>query len=166
MCIRDRYYTDIMTSAGDAIRFDWRRGGAAAGALVAVLLLLGLVFLVAWSNGERDKALELERHAYDVTLLTRSIDASVSRADTGLGQFALDEDVKTGNIYYSYWQLAGRQIQQLKSSASANAEQQQRLKDLQDIYSKLGGKFDNVARVVTTRKGDLGVSYYYRAVKI
>ena len=154
-----------MTSGGDAIRFDWRRGGAAAGALVAVLLLLGLVFLVAWSNGERDKALEQERHAYDVTLLTRSIDASVSRAEAGLGQFALDENVKTGNIYYSYWQLAGRQIEQLKSSASANAEQQRRLKELQDIYNQLGGKFDNVARVVTARKGDLGVNYYYKAMK-
>ena len=143
-----------MIPGGDAIRFDWRRGGAAAGALVAVLLLLGLVFLVAWSNGERDKALDLERHAYDITLLTRSIDASVSRAEAGLGQFALDENVKTGNIYYSYWRLAGRQIAQLKAQASASPEQQQRLQELQNIYDQLSAKFDNVARVITARKSD------------
>ena len=89
-----------MTPSGDAVRFDWRRGGAAAGALVAVLLLLGLVVLVAWSNGERDKALELERHAYDVTILTRSIDANVSRSEAALGRFALDADIKnSGNVY-------------------------------------------------------------------
>ena len=153
-----------MTSGGDAIRFDWRRGGAAAGALVAVLLLLGLVFLVAWSNGERDKALDLERHAYDVTLLTRSIDASVSRAETGLGKFALDENVKTGNIYYSYWRLAGRQIQQLNQEASASPAQRQRLNELQRIYQQLGEKFDNVARVISARRGDAGVNYFYAAM--
>ena len=153
-----------MTPGGDAVRFDWRRGGAAAGALVAVLLLLGLVFLVAWSNGERDKALDLERHAYDVTLLTRSIDASVSRAETGLGKFALDANVKTGNIYYSYWRLAGRQIQQLNQEASASPAQRQRLDELQRIYEQLGAKFDNVARVISARRGDAGVNYFYAAM--
>ena len=153
-----------MTAGGDAIRFDWRRGGAAAGAHVAVLLLLGLVFLVAWSNGERDKALDLERHAYDVTLLTRSIDASISRAEAGLGQFALDENVKTGNIYYSYWRLAGRQIAQLQQQANSSSEQQGKVQELQKLYADLGDKFDNVARVITARKSDYGVSYYYRAM--
>ena len=105
-----------MTPGGNENRFDWRRGGAAVGAFVAVLLLLGMVYLVAASNQERDRALNMERHAYDVTLLTQSIGASVSRAEAALGQFALDENVKTsGNIYYTYWQLAGRQIEQLKT---------------------------------------------------
>jgi len=154
-----------MTPGGDTVRFDWRRGGAAAGALIAVLLLLGLVFLVAWSNQERDAALQLERHAYDVTLLTRSIDASLSRSEAGLGRFALDEDTKTsGNIYLSYWRLAGRQIEQLKLLASQNPDQQQRVSELQSLYDQLGAKFDTVARIVTAKKGDYGISYYYAAV--
>ncbi len=154
-----------MTPGGDEIRFDWRRGGAAAGALAAVLLLLGLVFLVAMSNKDRDHALQLERHAYDVTLLTRSVDANVSRAEAALGRFALDEDVKTsGNIYLSYWRLAGRQIQQLRQLAGTNPEQQQRLEELQTLYDQLGARFDEVARIVTARHGDYGISYYYAAV--
>jgi signal transduction histidine kinase/ActR/RegA family two-component response regulator len=153
-----------MTPSGDAVRFDWRRGGAAAGALVAVLLLLGLVVLVAWSNGERDKALELERHAYDVTILTRSIDANVSRSEAALGRFALDADIKnSGNVYLSYWRLAGHQIGQLKRAASTTRDQQDRLAELQAIYDQLGAKFDNVARVITAHQGDLGISYYYAA---
>ena len=69
-------------TAGDDQRFDWRRGGAAAIALVATLILLGMVVLVAMTNTARDRALEAERHAYDVTLLTRTIDASVARNDS------------------------------------------------------------------------------------
>ena len=155
-----------MTPGGDENRFDWRRGGAAAGAFVALLLLLGLVFLVASSNQERDRALAMERRAYDVTLLTRSIDASISRAEAALGQFALDEDVKgSGNIYYSYWRLAGRQMQQLKELVGSNPEQRSRIEELQRIYGELGGKFDQAARVITSKRGDYGVRYYYAAVR-
>jgi signal transduction histidine kinase len=154
-----------MTPGGDEIRFDWRRGGVAAGALVAVLLLLALVFLVAMSNQDRDDALQLERHAYDVTLLTRSVDASISRSEAALGRFALDGDVKTsGNTYLSYWRLAGRQIEQLRSLAGTNPEQQTRLRDLQGIYDQLGAKFNEVARIVTAKRSDYGISYYYAAV--
>ena len=155
-----------MTPGGDDYRFDWRRGGAAAGALLAVLMLLGLVYLVAASNQQRDDALDMERRAYDVTLLTRSIDASISRAEAGLGQFALDEDVKTsGNIYYSYWRLAGRQMQQLKALVRSDPKQVQRVEELQALYRELGAKFDQAARVITAKQGDIGIRYYYGAVR-
>jgi len=154
-----------MTPDEDEIRFDWRRGGAAAGALLAVLLLLGLVVLVAISNQDRDDALQLERHAYDVTLLTRSVDASISRSEAALGRFALDGDVRTsGNTYLSYWRLAGRQIEQLRQLASTSPEQQQRLQDLKGLYDQLGAKFNEVARIVTAKRSDYGISYYYAAV--
>jgi signal transduction histidine kinase len=154
-----------MTAGVEEIRFDWRRVAAAAGALMAVLMLLGLVFLVAMSSKDRDQALQLERHAYDVTLLTRSVDASISRSEAALGRFALDEDVKTsGNIYLSYWRLAGQQLHQLREIAGTNPQQEQRLEDLQKLYDQLGARFDEVARVVTARHGDYGISYYYAAV--
>jgi len=154
-----------MTAGVEEIRFDWRRVAVAAGALMAVLMLLGLVFLVAMSNEDRDEALQLERHAYDVTLLTRSVDASISRSEAALGRFALDEDVKTsGNIYLSYWRLAGQQLYQLKRLAGTNPEQKQRLDELQTLYDQLGTRFDQVARVITARHGDYGISYYYAAV--
>jgi len=103
-----------MTSGGEELQFDWRRGGAAAGALIATLILLAMVVLVAMSNHQRDEALDGERHAYDVNLLTRSVDASIANAEAALGRFVLDEDVtSSGNIYYSQWRLAGQQIRQL-----------------------------------------------------
>ena len=73
-----------MTAAGEDYHFDWRGAGAAAGALIATLFLLGLVFLVAMSNNARDTALEGERHSYDVTLLSRTVDATISRSEAAL----------------------------------------------------------------------------------
>ena len=43
-------------------------------------------------TGPATKPSQQERHAYDVTLLTRSIEASISRSEAALGRFALDEE--------------------------------------------------------------------------
>jgi len=152
-----------MTPGADEIRFDWRRGGAAAGALVAVLLLLGLVYLVAASNQERDRALTLERNAYDVTLLTRSVDASIARSEAALGRFVLDERPNSGNIYYANWQLAGRQIDQLARLVRDNPEQRQRMAELRELYNERGEQFALAARATVAGRGAGGTSYFYAA---
>ena len=79
-----------------------------AWATVAALILLGMVLLVAMSNRARDAALERERHAYDVTLLVRTADATIARSEAALGRFVLDEDLRSsGSIYINEWRLAG-----------------------------------------------------------
>ena len=39
------------------MRFDWRRGGAAAAGLLAALVLVAMVFLVEFANDARERAL-------------------------------------------------------------------------------------------------------------
>jgi hypothetical protein len=97
-------------------RFDWRGGGAAAAGLVAALVLIAMVFLVKFANDAREQALAAERHTYDVALVVRNVSANVSRAEAALSRFVLDENVKTsGNIYATDWQMAGYQIDLLRS---------------------------------------------------
>jgi signal transduction histidine kinase/ActR/RegA family two-component response regulator len=153
-----------MTPDVEDVRFDWRRGGAAAGALVATLVLLGMVFLVAMSNSARDRALELERRAYDVSLLTRTLDATMSRSEAALGRFVLDEDVSTsGNIYYSQWRLAGQQIRELQRLLSGNPEQRARIVDLAELYERRGSELATAARAAAARQGTGGTALYYQA---
>src|SRR5947209_15284864 len=103
-----------MMGDGEAVRFDWRRGGAAAVGLLAALVLVAMVFAVKFANDARERALSSERHAYEVALVVRNVSANVSRAQSALARFVLDEDVRTsGNIYASDWQLAGFQIDPL-----------------------------------------------------
>ncbi len=63
-----------MMPAGEEMQFDWRRGGAAAGGLIASLVLIVMVILVALSNDARERALEAERRAYNVALVVRGVD--------------------------------------------------------------------------------------------
>jgi signal transduction histidine kinase/ActR/RegA family two-component response regulator len=153
-----------MTPSGDDLQFDWRRGGAAAGALLATLILLAMVVLVAMSNQARDRALEGERHAYDVNLLTRAVDASISRSEAGLGRFVLDEEVRTsGNIYYSQWRLAGQQINQLERLVRTDPQQRKRVLELMQLYQVRGQEFALAARATVAKQGSGGTGYFYQA---
>src|SRR5436190_15110925 len=136
-----------MNDDGEAVRFDWRRGGAAAVGLVAALVLVLMVFAVKFANDARERALVAERQASQVALLVRNVSANVSRADAALARFTLDEDVQgSGNVYSSAWQLAGFQITQLKGLERHNPEQLARVADVQRLYSQHGAELALAAR--------------------
>ena len=141
--------------------FDWRRGGAAIIALLATLVLLGMVVLVAMTNTARDRALETERHAYDVAVLTRSIDANIAQAEAAVGRYALDEGDKSGSRYYAQWRLAEKQIQQLERSAARDPDQQKRVEELRRLFEERGQQYSDVARFVRARQKDYGLRYWY-----
>ena len=154
-----------MTS-GDDTRFDWGRGWAAAGAFVAALILITMVVLVAISNQARDAALETERHAYDVNLLTRNVDATLLRSQSALGTFVLDEQARTsGNIYYSQWRLAGEQIFQLDRLVARDPAQSRRVDQLEQLYAQRGGEFATAARAVSGKNGTTAINFYYAATQ-
>jgi signal transduction histidine kinase/ActR/RegA family two-component response regulator len=155
-----------MIGDGEDVRFDWRRGGAAAAGLVAALVLMVLVFAVKFANDAREQALASERHAYEVALIVRNVSANISKAEAALARFTLDEDPKTsGNIYASDWQLAGFQIDQLKDLERNNADQLRRVGELERLYEKRGQELSLAARAALAKQGDTGISYYYEAAK-
>ncbi|MEO7277174.1 MAG: ATP-binding protein [Sphingomicrobium sp.] len=148
----------------DHARFDWRGGGAAAAGLVAALVLITMVFLVKFANDAREQALTAERHTYEVALVVRNVSANVARAEAALSRFVLDEDVKTsGNIYSSDWQLAGFQIDQLRTLTRFSPEQQRRVADLSRLYRKRDAELALAARAALAKQGEAGISYFYQA---
>src|SRR4051794_36160353 len=146
------------------IRFDWRRGGAAAAGLVAALILVAMVFMVKFANDARERALSAERHTYEVALVVRNVSAKVSGAEAALARFVLDEDVKTsGNIYASDWRLAGFQTDRLSDLMRSNPEQLRRVAELRQLYYERGDELALAARAALAKQGDAGISYFYQA---
>ena len=153
-----------MIGDGDEVRFDWRRGGAAAAGLFAALVLLGMVFLVAWANDARERALGAERHSYDVALVVRNVSSTVSRAEVALGRFVLDEQVKpSGQLYSSEWALAGHQIRQLSRLVRGNPQQERRVAELQALYRKRSEELSIAAQAALQGRDQSGISYFYQA---
>jgi len=155
-----------MIGDGDEVRFDWRRGGAAAAGLTAALVLLAMVFLVKFTNDSRERALAAERHAYDVALVVRNVSSNMSRAESALSLFVLDEKVEpSGNIYASDWQLAGYQIDQLAKLVKGNPDQMRRVADLRALYDRRSQLLAPAARSALAREGQNSVGYFYTAQK-
>ena len=155
-----------MIGDGDEIRFDWRRGGAAAVGLIAALILVVMIFLVQFANQSREQALTAERHSYDVALVVRNVSTNVAQSEAALARFVLDEDVRTsGTIYSSDWQLAGFQIRQLKDLMRNNPAQQKRVGELQSLYNLRGEELAVAARAALAKQGDAGISYFYAAAR-
>jgi signal transduction histidine kinase/ActR/RegA family two-component response regulator len=155
-----------MIRDGDEVRFDWRRGGAAAAGLIAALVLLAMVFLVKFTNDSRERALAAERHAYDVALVVRNVSSNMSRAESALSLFVLDEDEdNSGNIYASDWRLAGFQIQQLAKLVRGNPAQERRVADLQALYQRRSALLAPAARAALAQQGQNGIGYFYTAQK-
>jgi len=153
-----------MNGDGEELRFDWRRGGAAAVGLLAALILLGMVFLVSYANVARENALSAERRSYDVGLTVRNVSTNISRAEAALARFVLDENVKTsGAIYRNDWELAGYQINQLEQLLRAEPDQSERIRDLKLLYRTRGGELALAARAAIQRSDQSGISYFYQA---
>jgi|KBSMisStaDraftv2_1062788.scaffolds.fasta_scaffold34682_3 signal transduction histidine kinase len=158
-----------MMDEGEDVRFDWRRGGAAAAGLVAALVLVVMVFLVKFANDAREKALDAERQANQVALVVRNVSANVSKADAALARFTLDEDASgvdsSGNVYASAWQLAGYQIKQLQTMERGNPAQLRRVAEAEHLYAKHGAELALAARAALAHQGDTGISYFYASAK-
>nr|WP_314442792.1 response regulator [uncultured Sphingomonas sp.] len=155
-----------MRARTDDKGFDGRRFGAAAGATVAALILLGMVLLVAMSNRARDAALERERHAYDVTLLVRTVDATLARSESALGRFVLDEDVQvSGNIYANEWRLAGTQIRQLERLVRRDPVQAGRVARVAALYQQRGAQLAQAAQAASSGQGQGGLALFYTLSK-
>ena len=150
----------------DEVRFDWRRGGAAAAGLAAALVLVAMVFLVKLANDTRERALDAERHSYEVALVVRNVSSNVSRAEATLARFVLDEDKEnTGRAYASYWQTAGYQIQKLQELMRNSPEQLRRVGAVQQLYAKRSDEFSLAARAAMAKQGDVGIRYFYQAAQ-
>jgi signal transduction histidine kinase/CheY-like chemotaxis protein len=123
------------------------------GAAIAAALVVLLIVQVSRSNGARDEALEMERHSYDVMLVTRSVDSSMARAEAALGRFATSADRGMGTSYYNDWLDAGTQIGQLESLVGRDPEEVALVRRLRALYTARGTELGLTATRAYYRQG-------------
>jgi len=112
----------------------WRALWVSAGALLATLALIALIVLITQSNRARDEALRWERSTNVLLLLTRNIDASISRAETELNRFLLDNEPTTATSYYNEWRNAGTQVDQLQRLMQGDPAQARRAAEVARLF--------------------------------
>jgi signal transduction histidine kinase/ActR/RegA family two-component response regulator len=151
---------DIAAAEASSAR-SWRGWGMAA-AILASILLVALALMVDVANGDREKALALERHTRDVLRLSSMVDATVSRSEATLGRYVMDEEPETGRQYYDEWRRAGQLIGMLKRR-TATADQAARVADLERLYDQRGRELAIAAAAAAQGKGSGGLPLFYQA---
>jgi signal transduction histidine kinase/ActR/RegA family two-component response regulator len=147
-------------------RSSWRGAVASVGAVLAALLLVALTLMVTQSNRARETALADERHSYDVILLTRTVDATVARAEGALGRFVLDEqELTSGAAYGTDWRSAARLIDELHRMVRNEPAQAARVQRLRDLFARRGQELAPAVRAALGKQGTGGVGLFYAATK-
>ena len=132
-------------------------------ALAALGLLVGVVMMVARSNAARDAALVREQRSYDIMVLTRSLDASLARAEASLGRYVVSTDRRVGTIYYDEWRRASSQLRQLEKLIDGQPEQVVLVRRLKSLCEAREKELAAAAAFANVGKGWYAVGMFSRA---
>jgi len=132
-------------------------------ALAALGLLVGVVMMVARSNAARDAALVREQRSYDIMVLTRSLDASLARAEASLGRYVVSTDRRVGTIYYDEWRRASSQLRQLEKLIGGQPEQVVLVRRLKSLCEAREKELAAAAAFANVGKGWYAVGMFSRA---
>ena len=132
-------------------------------ALAALGLLIAVVAMVARSNTARDEALQREQHSYDIMVLTRSLDASLARAEAALGRYVVSGDRRMGTIYYDEWRRAQSQLRQLDRLVDGQADEAAMVARLKTLAAAREKELAAAAAFANVGKGWYAIGMFNQA---
>ena len=131
--------------------------------LLAVGVLVALIVTLRGANRERDHALQMQSHSYDVMILARSLAGTIARSEASLGRFVISGDKQLGQLYFDEWTLAGSQIDRLDRITD---EQTDPLIDrLRDAYDVRGRELSLTAASTNYGRNSQALALYYQSRK-
>lgn len=134
-------------------------------ALLGAAVLVALIVTLGNANRQRDRALELQAHSYDVMILARTLSGTIAQSEASLGRYVISGDKQLGQLYFDEWLLAGTQIDRLDRITSDNAEQQPRIDQLRAAYDARGRELSLTALNTSYGKNGQALARYYQARK-
>jgi signal transduction histidine kinase/CheY-like chemotaxis protein len=137
----------------------------AAMAVLGVGIVVALVLLQSNASQQRDRALTLQSHSYDVMILSRTLSGTIARAEAALGRYVISGDAQVGRDYSEQWDQARVQIDRLDTVTADNPEQQAAIDKLRIAYQRRGGELSVTALSTAYSKDRQAYSRYYEAGK-
>ena len=144
-------------------------GGAWHTIMLVVMALLGVLVLVALmltlndANRQRDQALRLQTHSFEVMILARTLSGTISGSEAALGRYVISGDKSLGRRFYDEWRVAGQQINKLDRVTGDDVEQQRLTDALRRAYEVRGKELSLIALSTNYHKNDQALARYYQA---
>ena len=144
-------------------RARWRTVLLVVMALAGVASLVALVLTLADANRQRDRALTLQKHSYDVMILARTLSGTIARAEASLGRYVISGDRQLGQLYSDSWEAAGTQLDRLDRITDENPPQQIRIDALRLAYLQRAQELNLIALSTRYKKNGQAIALYYKA---
>lgn len=141
----------------------WRTVTLVVMGLLGAAVLVALILTLGGANRERDRALSLQSHSYDVMILARTLAGTIARSEASLGRYVISGDKNLGSLYFDDWVLAGNQIDRLEKLTYDSAEQRPRIAALRDAYETRGRELSLTALSISYGKNSQAYARYYQA---
>ncbi|WP_044330888.1 ATP-binding protein [Sphingomonas hengshuiensis] len=123
----------------------WRIWILGALAVLGIAVLVALIVIQQRADVERDKAITLQQHTFEVIIRANQLSAAVASAEAALGRYVVSADKTLGQQYAGYWQRAGEQLARLQHLTADNPEQQKRLAALRRAFDARGKELNETA---------------------
>jgi len=136
--------------------------------LLGLLALLGLGVLAAIivlqqrTDRERDRAVALQQHTFEVVIRANQLSNAVSAAEAALGRYVVSADKTLGQQYSSQWGKAGGELTRLQQLTRDSPRQQALLAQLQRAFEVRGQELAETALYSTYKRHNDAWGSYYR----
>ncbi|MHA6720971.1 ATP-binding protein [Sphingomonas sp. RS6] len=140
---------------------NWRMLVLGALAVLGVVVLGVLVLLQQRTDAERDRAIQMQQHTFEVILRANQLSGAISAAEAALGRYVVSADRNLGQQYTDQWQRASEQLQRLRVLTADDKAQQARIAKLRRAFDNRGKELNETALYSTfKRHRDAWGSYY------
>lgn len=141
---------------------NWRLLLLGALAVAGVAVLGALILIQQRTDSERDRAIALQQHSFEVMLRASQLSGGISAAEAALGRYIVSADRNLGQQYADQWARAGEQLQRLRQLTSDNAHQQDEIRALQAAFLRRGKELDDTALYTTYKRDRDAWGAYYQ----
>lgn len=152
---------DAAPSGG--LRSKWRTIMLVVTAALGALVLVALVVTVGNANREREHALQLQRHSYEVMILARTLSGTIAQSEASLGRYVISADAGLGQLYFDQWKQAGDQIDRLDQITDDNPTLQRPIDALRVAFKSRGDELATIALSTRYKQNPQALARYYAA---
>jgi signal transduction histidine kinase len=129
--------------------------------LLGIGVLAALIVIQQTTDRERDEAIALQQHTFDVVIRANQLSGAISNAEAALGRYVVSADPELGRQYADQWGRARDQLAKLRQLTADNPRQQAQIADLQRAFDARGKELSETALYSAyKRHSDAWGSYY------
>ncbi|WP_029935360.1 ATP-binding protein [Sphingomonas sp. UNC305MFCol5.2] len=131
-------------------------------AMLGLGVLVAIIVLQQRTDQERDRAVALQQHTFEVVIRANQLSVAVSAAEAALGRYVVSADKTLGQQYSAQWGRAAEQLARLQQLTRDSPRQQGQIAQLRRAFEVRGRELSETALYSTYKRHNDAWGSYYR----